>query len=333
MSVKTELIPFEFQHIESAAALLVARHHADRLGYPFLAELTLDHAITLLKTLWAKPHTAGVVALDGKKVIGYLMGSEVFSDVMGRTAWVYQPGYALAEGQWVGLYREMYAILAQQWVAYGVFNHYVLVVADNRELLDTWFSLSFGQQQGYGVLSLADYVPSKLMPEGITIREIQPGDEAILRELSNTNAGYQTNSPVFAPAPPEYLEELAEGYVGLLQDEDFMMFLAERGGEVLGYQGYFTGEPDVSVLTNPANCVELAIAGTKTAARGTGIGTALTRHGLNYMKAQGYAYCVTDWRVTNLRSSRFWGVSVGFMPVAYRLERRIDTRISWANMW
>jgi hypothetical protein len=39
---------------------------------------------------------------------------------------------------------------------------------------------------------------------------------------------------------------------------------------------------------------------------------------------------VTDWRVTNLLSSRFWPRQ-GFRPVVYRLTRRIDARVAWAN--
>jgi hypothetical protein len=44
----------------------------------------------------------------------------------------------------------------------------------------------------------------------------------------------------------------------------------------------------------------------------------------------GFRYCETDWRSANLLASRFWPRQ-GFRPVAYRLARRIDPRIAWAN--
>jgi ribosomal protein S18 acetylase RimI-like enzyme len=61
-----------------------------------------------------------------------------------------------------------------------------------------------------------------------------------------------------------------------------------------------------------------------------GIGRALTNHGLTYAFEKGYRNCLTDWRSTNLLSSRFWP-SQGFRPVAYRLIRRIDPQIAWAK--
>ena len=65
-------------------------------------------------------------------------------------------------------------------------------------------------------------------------------------------------------------------------------------------------------------------------ARGQGIGTLLTRHGLAHARAAGYHFCETDWRSTNLLASRFWPHQ-GFQPIGYRLVRRIDQRIAWAD--
>jgi len=333
MSTKTTIIPFNHYHIAGSASLLITRHQSTCLAYPFLSNLTPENAEIIIQALWEKPHTIGVVAIQNNSVVGYLLGSETFDDLRGRTAWTYQAGYALADGQSTELYRDMYAELAQVWVAHGVFDHYILALAHDRALVDTWFSLGFGHQQAHGVLSLTNYTATKSITEDIIIRRIQAGDEAILRSLSITTAGYQTQSPVFAPAPPEYLLELQDGYAGLLNDDECTMWLAERDGEVLGFQGYFTVEDDTTALTHPKHCIELGIAGTVGDSRGSGIGTALTQHGLNYMKEQGYTYCITDWRVTNLLSSKFWGSRIGFTPVVYRLERRIDPRISWAKAW
>jgi GNAT superfamily N-acetyltransferase len=331
MSINTTIVTFDDSHIDEAVSLLVERHKITRIAYPFLPDLTLENARKAIQTVREKPHTMGVVAIQENRVVSYLIGTEEFSALRGRTVWISEENYALEAGQSTELYREMYAVLAQIWVSHGVFDQYVMALAHDRNLVDTWFSLGFAQQQGHGILSLTDYATTELTPEGITIRQIQPGDETILKELSSTIAEYQTHSPVFAPAPPEYLLELQEGFSELLQDDDCTMWLAERDGEVLAFQGYFTVTADPTIMINPENCVELSIAGTKMEARGTGLGTALTQHGLKYMKEQGYAYCITDWRVTNLFSSRFWEARFGFTPVVYRLERRINPTISWAN--
>ena len=80
----------------------------------------------------------------------------------------------------------------------------------------------------------------------------------------------------------------------------------------------------------PGHCIELSVAGSFPQFQGLGIVRALTRHGLVYAYEQGYRNCLTDWRSTDLLASRFWP-ALGFQPVAYRLTRRIDTRIAWAN--
>jgi len=47
-------------------------------------------------------------------------------------------------------------------------------------------------------------------------------------------------------------------------------------------------------------------------------------------QANGYRYCEVDWRSTSLQAGRFWPRR-GFRPMVYRLARRIDPRIAWAN--
>ncbi len=103
-----------------------------------------------------------------------------------------------------------------------------------------------------------------------------------------------------------------------------------RRDQVVGFQAYFSTEPADDDLLTPEACIELKVAGTREEARGRGIGRALTRHGLAEARAEGYAYCLTDWVATNLLASRFWPRQ-GFRPMVYRLMRNIDERVLWAN--
>jgi len=57
-------------------------------------------------------------------------------------------------------------------------------------------------------------------------------------------------------------------------------------------------------------------------ARGRGVGTALTNAGFAWAHEAGYRTMVTDWRVTNLLSSRFWPTR-GFRTSFLRLYRSI----------
>ena len=56
--------------------------------------------------------------------------------------------------------------------------------------------------------------------------------------------------------------------------------------------------------------------------RGSGAGLALTAGTLAWARSHGYETLVTDWRVTNLLSSRFWPAR-GFRTSFLRLYRSI----------
>ena len=92
-------------------------------------------------------------------------------------------------------------------------------------------------------------------------------------------------------------------------------------------QGYYPIELSPEKPHIPGSCVHLCAAGTREEFRGRGIGRALTWHVLQHARSAGYAACETDWRSTNLLSSRFWPRQ-GFRPVVYRLARRPDPRIA-----
>jgi len=63
--------------------------------------------------------------------------------------------------------------------------------------------------------------------------------------------------------------------------------------------------PTITCSRRPS-CVELAVACTKAAYRGMGIGWALTRQGLAVARESGYRRCLVDWRSTSLLSCNFW---------------------------
>jgi GNAT superfamily N-acetyltransferase len=72
----------------------------------------------------------------------------------------------------------------------------------------------------------------------------------------------------------------------------------------------------------PERAAFLGFASTLPEFRGSGLGLALTDASLDWAAENGYDVMVTDWRVTNLLSSRFWPKR-GFRPVFLRLYRSI----------
>jgi ribosomal protein S18 acetylase RimI-like enzyme len=97
-----------------------------------------------------------------------------------------------------------------------------------------------------------------------------------------------------------------------------------------GDTGYFVAEDDTGVVGHTtvypdpidAQALHLASTAVVPAARGRGIGVALTAHALAYTAEQGFPRLKTNWRVTNLGASRFWPAR-GFQLTHIRLARRL----------
>lgn len=320
--------PFDSQHVEAAARLLAERHRVEQLTFPFLPALAEPAAARAISASLSKPYAYGAAAFQNGVLAGYLIGYPTFSTVFGRGGWIDIAGHAASQPDVI---HTLYMALSNHWIQQGCFDHHVVVSAANAALLESWFSLSFGKQQAYAVAALADDMPTHPMPADLEIRCADPEDRDIVRQIAVNNATYQTRAPVFAPAPPEYLDEVRKSYLELLDSPDEgTIWLALKGGQVVGYQVYTPAEPDDANLFFPQYAIELPAAGTLEAVRGGGVGTALTRYCFEHYRREGYQHVVIDWRTTNILASRFW-TKMGFVPTAYRLARSIDPRIAWAH--
>ncbi len=334
MAQNIHIRTFDEAMLGDAADLLATRHRRDRETLSVLPSRFEDAEFTIkaLYGVWARPHVIGVAAFQGNIMVGFLIGYHLSGSLSDRTGWIPLAGHAIHPDYAPHLYHELYAALAERWVDYGILAHYVMVSAGDSGTLMQWFGLGFGQQQAYGVRTLTEKDTLPSIPVSIDIRHATSADEKVVEEIADTNVRYQNGSPVFAPTPPEYVDELREGYVELVNDnEEGTLWLAIQNGKVVGYQAYTFVEDDPSNLFIPDQSIELPAAGTIESVRGQGIGRILTQYGFAQAKAGGYRYVVADWRTTNMLASRFWAAN-DFQPVAYRLERRIDPKISWARL-
>jgi ribosomal protein S18 acetylase RimI-like enzyme len=341
-----QILPFTDDLLSAAGTLLAQRCRRDRLVLPELPDRFEDPAIAAaaVQAGLDREHAAGVAALDGDRLLGYLIGDLLIDPVWGRSAWVRLAGYALAPGQGPELARDLYAALAKSWVAAGCFTHFALMPTSDPALLQAWYALSFGIEQVYGLAALPrldlSFAPP---PSGVEIRlahnslpqvpdlpQAPPDDRQALASMYDLIWRANVDSPVWGLHLPENDAELRLAYGDLVEDPLATVWLAFAGGEPAGFQVYFPGEPGDEALLVPEACTLLEVAGTRPQHRGRGIASALTRRGLAHAQAAGYRTCLADWRSANLLASRFWP-SQGFRPVAYRLARRIDPRIAWGN--
>ena len=136
------------------------------------------------------------------------------------------------------------------------------------------------------------------------------------------------NAPVWGITLPEGVAELRSGYAELASDPTATVWLAEMDGRDVGIQGYWEHDEPDPVLV-PEKAVTLSGVATLPEERRKGVQSALRRHGMAHARAAGYDYCEPDWRSANRSVARMLP-RLGFRPIAYRLVRRVDTRIAWA---
>ena len=135
---------------------------------------------------------------------------------------------------------------------------------------------------------------------------------------------HQAASPVFSTARAWTEEEIREDIESDFGNEELANLVAEIDGRVVGnfvvvpieMSGAHVG------LARPPGLAHLGFAAVLPEARGSGAGLALTAASFAWARERGYEAMVTDWRVTNLLSSRFWPKR-GFRSTFLRLYRAI----------
>jgi GNAT superfamily N-acetyltransferase len=225
-------------------------------------------------------------------------------------------GHAVVEPEVV---RDLYHLAASRWVDEGRTRHYALVPATDYELVDAWFRLSFGQQHALGIREVPE---ASGFPDGV--REATEDDIDAMVALSPLLGRHQALAPVFGGHREASEEEIREDIVEDLASPKVGNLLADLDGRVVGNFVVVPAEVSSmhSGLARPERAAFLGFAITAPEARGSGAGLALTEACFAWARSRGYETIVTDWRVTNLLSSRFWPRR-GFRPSFLRLYRSI----------
>ncbi|MDX6475865.1 MAG: hypothetical protein QOH95_1376 [Gaiellaceae bacterium] len=312
-----EIRAFAEDHLDAAGSLLAARHRGHRLAEPLLPERFEDGgaARAEVASLWAEEHASGAVAYRDGRVVGFLLGTRKDDRVWGANVWVEAAGYAVDEPEVV---RDLYAFASQQWVDQGRTRHYALVPALDDQV-GAWFRLSFGAQQAHGIKE----VNPRVSPPGT--RRAEPGDIEELIELAPLVSDHHARAPVFSGIDwDEDADELRAMLIADSADDDIGELVYERDGRVIAAFEVVPAERASMHrgLAQPDRAACLGWAASLPDVRGSGAGVALTDAAFAWAHEHGYAAMVTDWRETNLLSSRFWPAR-GFRRSFLRLYRSI----------
>lgn len=309
-----EIHTFAEEHLDDAPALLEERHRRHRAAEPLLGD-SFDFRAEI-EALLSADGASGVVGTRDGRVVGYLLGIAKDEARWGPNVWIEAAGHAAEDAEDI---RDLYERAAARWFDEGRNRHYVLAPAAEGPLLDAWNRLSFGQQHAMGIRE----IPEVPWPAGV--RLATEDDIDVLVELSPLLADHQARAPVFGIGlPRESPEEIRAELLEDLPKPEIGDLVAEQDGRIVGAFQLAPVELSSthSGLARPEGAVLLAWAATRPEVRGSGAGVGLTEASFAWAREQGYTTMVTDWRVTNLLSSRFWP-SRGFRLSFLRLYRSI----------
>ena len=306
-----QIQPFAAEHLEGAAELLEQRHRRHREAEPLLGD-----GYDFRAEIEALEDPSGVAGVRDGRVVGFLLGIRKDDARWGPNVWVEAAGQAVEEAEEI---RDLYATAAARWFEEGRTRHYVLAPASDAALLDAWARLSFGQQHAHGIRD----VPETPWPDGV--RLATEDDIDALVDLSPLLVEHQAQAPVFGIGlPRESEEEIRTSILEDLPNPKIGDLIAEQNGRVVGAFQLAAVELSSShtSLARPEGSVLLSWAATRPGVRGSGAGLALMDASLAWAHQQGYETMVTDWRETNLLSSRFWPKR-GFRRSFLRVYRSI----------
>lgn len=323
-----EILAFQKEHREAAAELLAARHRRDRQREPDLPARYENAAETrsLLET-WLGEAATGVAALRNSRLVGFLLSIFDFP-YQTRDVLVPSSGHAVEPEDGYETYRQMYAAISPDWLANGYFMHHIVLPAGDQQALEAWFSLGFGQEGAFGIRDTSP-VATPGVAHDIEIHEAGQEDIGNIVEMVENMWRYHAEAPIFRPHLPEGRERSRARHEELLANPEAVHFIAYCAQRPVGMQAFGPPNPRAAILT-PDHCIDIAAAYTEPDQRGVGVATALLDQGFAWARERGMERCLSLWYTANLLGARFW-LGHGFRPVMYRLTRRIDDRIAWAQ--
>ena len=219
------------EHIAQAAELLAQRHARHRAVWPGLDRRYEDpsNCAPLINERLQQQGSVGAAAVSDGHVAGYVLMTPKTDSTWGANAWAEDAGSA-GDGEAL---RVAYAAIAGNLVDAGVRGHWAMVPASDAELVEAWFSMSFGVQHDYALSAPVgtDFQPR--IPDGLTIRRPTRADIPVLAELDLVLPNHVHQAPVFStlgiPSMEETVAELTEDF----DDPKYSVWVAEHDGQIV----------------------------------------------------------------------------------------------------
>jgi GNAT superfamily N-acetyltransferase len=312
------IVPLTADHAEDAARLFLHRYSDERRANSTLFDRTGsddDVAGRLTRMLATNP---GVAALDGRDLVGHLAGWQI-DGFKGPERGVYCPEWASVAVR-ASVQRSLYAEMSRVWVAQGVANHVVCVLAHDSKALDAWNWDGFGMHVVDAIRTI-EAMGATAFP-GVEFRKAAADDLDHFVPLADALAEHVMAAPVFCHIPrPRTRDDHADR----LAEPSRHVWLAMHGTDAIGYIQCETPLDDVAFsVLSPTN-VGVSGAFVRPDWRGRGVATALLECVLAWGREAGMTTCSVDFESSNIHACRMW--LRHFQPVCYSLLRRVDPRM------
>ncbi len=342
--------PLTLRSLDSAdvpalAALLAERRREERVALTLLNERFAEPAACaeLLFRHLAEPRCDGVVAERGGRLAGFLLGHRRHVAMESFEAQYSPPmeasmpvsGHDVAPGEDVeAVYAAMYAHLGERWVDAGYFEHRIGMPLGTPATVEAWFHLGFGSLYTFCAReSTPPPAPARRLDATIEVQRATPTERAEVLRFQEESARFHRAAPIFWPHMERQAAAAIESFTaGALADESNGIFLARRDGVAVALHLMVAQtEGWGSTFTQPEGSIYLYEGITSPEARGSGVGTALLAHTLDWAREAGHPYVTLHYATPNPSGGPFWR-GHGFVPVEVTLQRRLDERLAWARV-
>jgi len=318
-----ELVTLEEKHLADAAALVCARYRSLRERVPQLPARYEDVEVVSPMLAGLVGQVPGVVALQGARLVGFLLGFVLPNYQGRRTVWSpeWANGAELEESHWI--YQELYTYLAPRWLANGCFAHVVSLLPHDRQGLEAWHWLSFGM---HAVDALRDLSPVAGGAADVAVRRAEEEDMEVVAALDEGLWRHLAAAPALVAFPGWPERPRHEEW---LRDPGKVCWLASIGGEPVACMVIGPAHEEACTIIQDDKTSSITGAFTRAEARGRGVATALLNRVLAWSRSEGYERCAVDFEPMNVLAARFW--TSYFQPVCYSVMRYVDERLAWAH--
>ncbi len=255
-----------------------------------------------------------LVAFAGGELVGYMTAMR-FEWSQGR--WAFSPEWANAAigADAVRVRQDLYAALANEWVADDRRAHFISLLPDDvtgREALG-W--LGFGVTNVDGLREVEPL--GAVSGRGIDLVRAGPPDLDAVASLQDALREHLATTPLFMRFPETDHDELA----AKLADPAIATLLATDDKGPLAFIRIGPHSTDASTIIRDEGTASITGAFTRTDRRGQGVARVLLEAALAWARDSDYVRCAVDFESANLLASRFWPSH--FQVVGVTLGRRL----------